>query len=85
MPKKWEKLVERRSDFWKNYMMNESVGDIKKVFGIGIAERMTTRKGMMFIHWLNPKAVWNYSLGIERVMKRDPNFNHKVEKVFSSI
>src|SRR3990167_10606115 len=79
---KWVKLVEREFDFWKNYMMISSTRDIKKVFDCSIKERLTTRRGMTFIHWLNPKAVWNCSLQIERKLKKNPKFIDKVNQVF---
>lgn len=80
---KWVKLVERQSDFWKNFMMISSTGDIKKVFGCTIKERLTTRRGMIFIHWLNPKAVWKCSLQIENKLKKNPKFINKVLLVFT--
>lgn len=79
---KWIKLVERESDFWKNYMMISSTGDIKKVFDCSIKERLTTRRGMTFIHWMNPKAVWNCSLQIEKKLNKNPKFIEKVNQVF---
>ncbi len=81
--KKWIKLVERESDFWKNYMMISSTGDIKKVFDCSIKERLTTRRGMTFIHWMNPKAVWNCSLQIEKKLKNNPKFIEKIGRVFN--
>lgn len=80
---KWQKLVERESDFWKNYMMISSTGDVKKLFGCTIKERLTTRRGMTFTHWMNPKAVWDCSLQIEKKLKRNPEFIDKVERVFA--
>ena len=79
---KWIKLVERESDFWKNYMMISSTGDIKKVFDCSIKERLTTRRGMTFIHWMNPKAVWNCSLQIEKKLNKNLKFIEKVNRVF---
>lgn len=79
---KWVKLVERESDFWKNYMMISSTGDIKKVFDCTIKERLTTRRGMTFIHSMNPKAVWNCSLQIEEKLESNPKFTEKMNRVF---
>lgn len=78
---KWVKLVERESDFWKNYMMISSTGDIKKVFDCTIKERLTTRRGMTFIHWMNPRAVWNCSLQIEKKLEGNPRFIEKMNRV----
>lgn len=80
---KWVKLVERESDFWKNYMMVSSTGDIKKVFGCVIKERLTTRRGMTFVHWLNPKAVWSCSLQIEKKLGSNLRFIGKMNRVFA--
>lgn len=79
---KWVKLVEREADFWKNYMMISSVGNIKRVFGCTIRERLTTRKGMIFTHWLSPKAVWQTSLQIEAKIKKNPKFIKKFREDF---
>jgi len=79
---KWIKLVERESDFWKNYMMISSTGDIKKVFDCTIKERLTTRRGMTFIHWMNPRAVWNCSLLIKKKLGQNPRFLEKMSLVF---
>jgi phosphohistidine swiveling domain-containing protein len=81
----WEKLLERKSDFWKNYMMISSTGDIKKVFGCTIAERLTTRNGMMFTHWVNPTAIWQTSLQIESKIRHNPQFASKLRRVFTSV
>lgn len=80
---KWVKLVERESDFWKNYMMISSIAGAEKIFGCPIGERLTTRKGMTFTHWQNPKAVWNCSLVIEKKIKHNPQFLNKILNVFN--
>lgn len=80
---KWVKLVERESDFWKNYMMISSAGDTRKAFGFTVPERLTTRRGMTFTHWLNPRAVWKYSLQIEKKLKANSKFLVKIDKVFA--
>lgn len=80
---KWAKLVERESDFWKNYIMISSVGDIETVFGCAIRERLTTRRGMTFTHWMSPKAVWGCSLQIEKKLKANPRFVEKMNRVFA--
>jgi phosphohistidine swiveling domain-containing protein len=78
----WKKYGTRQSDFWRNYMMISATGDIQKVFGCQIKERLTTRKGMIFIHWLNPEATWQCSLQIKKKILKDPHFINQWQKVF---
>jgi phosphoenolpyruvate synthase/pyruvate phosphate dikinase len=79
---KWIKVVERESDFWKNYMMFSSTGDVEKIFDCIIKEELTTRRGMTFVHWLNPKAVWNCSLQIEKKLSQNQRFLEKINTIF---
>ncbi len=80
---KWKKLAEREADFWKNYIMISSLGNIKKVFGCDINEWLTTRTGMTFTHWASPEAIWNCSLQIEKKLKKR-GFIEKIKKVFET-
>ncbi len=79
---KWVKLVERESDFWKNYMFISSVGYMGQVFGCSIQHRLTTRRGMKFTQWTDPEDTRKVSLQIESVIKDHPSFIGKVRKVF---
>ena len=66
MKTKWVKLVERESDYWKNHMMNASIARAGSVFGFSVDERITTRCGMTFTHWLDPEDVRRCS---DRILK----------------
>lgn len=80
---KWEVIVTRQSDFWKNYMMLVALGDVKKILNVAIVEHLTTRKGWEFIHWKNPESTLACGLKLEEKIRKNPGFLHKVESVFS--
>lgn len=75
---RWQKLVEREGDFWKNWMMISSVGDVARVFGCSINERLTTRRGMVFTHWLNLNSERRTLRELMRRVRRDPVFPGRV-------
>lgn len=78
---RWEKLVERESDFWKNFMMISSVSDVRIVFNITPPERLTTRRGMTFVHWISRPAIRRTSREIVARLKRH-GFPARIEREF---
>lgn len=79
---KWEKLVERRSDFWKNYMMIVSLQEVKKIFGFTLQEHLTTREGMNFTHWISLQSVRRFSLQIEHEIQKNTRFIGEILHIF---
>lgn len=60
MSPQWEKFVERKGDFWKNYVMILSFLELKKEFGFTIEKHLTIRRRDTFVHWKNIKATNNF-------------------------
>jgi len=78
----WKKTGQRQADFWKNYMMITSICNMQKVFGCSIKEHLTTRRGMMFMHWHNPKAAWQCSQQVYNKILNDCIFIDRWLKEF---
>jgi phosphohistidine swiveling domain-containing protein len=80
--KKWEKLVERESDFWKNAVMMTALDDTRKIFGIEILSYLTTRRGMRFTHWIDSTTMISTATQIERAIQQNPQFINRVKELF---
>ena len=80
----WIKLVERESDFWKNYMMLESLLEFKSVFGFPMVRRLTTRRGFTFTHWLHEDSLIEFGKMLEEKLLEDGNFTSKILQIFKT-
>src|SRR3989338_3170955 len=75
---KWIKLVERESDFWKNYMMVSSLKDTDQVFGFYLKRHLTVREGFNFTHWMHQGALEDFGKQLEKRISYDEQFLNKI-------
>ncbi|MBI4268245.1 hypothetical protein HY627_00230 [Candidatus Uhrbacteria bacterium] len=80
----WEKLVTRRSDFWKNYMMMRSLQDLKVRFGSRIERHIIERHGMEFTHWMHTSSVRYFSEATRASIDRDAGYVARISRMFKT-
>lgn len=78
----WIKLVERESDFWKNYMMLVSLAELEPAFGFYMQKHLTIRNGSKFTHWMHKKALNDFGTELETAIIQDEQFIHNVLRMF---
>lgn len=72
---KWQKLVEREGDFFKNVLLYEALEEnFPKVFARFHSSFLTTRKGDIFIHYQNEEGRKEIAGFIEEQFDKDPLF-----------
>jgi phosphohistidine swiveling domain-containing protein len=79
---KWEKVVERESDFWKNSAMIATLSLTGELFGVEIPSWLTTRRGMKFTHWIDRQALSQCDIVIESLTTNNVKFVQKIEDNF---
>lgn len=71
---KWKKLVERKGDFLKSFLMHDGLEMFNETFGRGHPELITVRNGDMFAHYLSADAQNEMLRFIRESLGRDPEF-----------
>lgn len=75
----WQKLVERKGDFLKNYLLHQSFEEtFPKAFGIDHCRTLTVRKGDVFSHYFDSDDTQRMSFFINEQLGTDPLFVHKM-------
>jgi len=75
MKQKWIKLIERKGDFLKTYLLYENyIDNFPKVFNIKMCDFLTSRKNNTFIHYIDPKGESRISNFLVSKLKKDPLF-----------
>lgn len=75
---KWQKLVEREGDFFKNVLLYESLEEhFPKVFACHHPPFLTVRKGDVFIHYQEEESRKEFCKFLEEQAK-DPEFVNKI-------
>lgn len=75
----WQKLVERKGDFLKNYLLHQSFEEtFPKAFGIDHCRTLTVRKGDVFSHYFDSSDTERMHLFINEQLNFDSEFVQKL-------
>lgn len=75
----WQKLVERKGDFLKNYLLHQSFEEtFPKAFGIDHCRTLTVRKWDRFSHYFDSGDTQRMFFFINEQIGKDPEFVHKL-------
>lgn len=75
----WEKLVTRKGDFWRNYLMIASLLSLKREFGFTLPEHLTARRGNVFVHWKKHSATEQFGKNLIQLINRERNFARQIK------